>query len=165
MEKCGSQICGNPGNDQVRPLSNTGSCLSYKMGYHEDQICESSSVRYLLLRRQHNDILPLTARKLQQILIPQLDIASRLDLLAIKLRPITTLQIDDIRLHPPLCLPYSILVLCSLHNVSELDGGMLLRGAGMLEHNVGNLVRFPQEPARLRVELHRVDHVLALEDE
>ena len=120
---------------------------------------------FLLFRwRQHDHVLALTARELEDIFISQLEVATRFDILAIQFSAIAALQIDHIWLDLPLRAPHPELVFHDLLYVPELYHGMLPAGARVLKHVVHHLVGATQQPAALLPQLDCVDYIVALEN-
>src|SRR5699024_5539285 len=110
---------------------------------------------------QHKDILPLTLPKLNHIPAPNLHIPSPFHRTPINARPSLTLQINNIRLHPALPLP----VLIPLLNMPKLNRSMLPTGTRVLRGEVHDADLPPHKPATPRAKRHRIQNVLALEDE
>jgi hypothetical protein len=96
-----------------------------------------------LWRRQDEDIFPLTKTNLHDISSSDLDESTGVNLGAIQGCPVATLEIDDIRPHPPV----SVTKLIDLVRVSKLDDSMLLTRAWMFYRQIHNSRFSAQEPA------------------
>lgn len=110
--------------------------------------------------REHEHVFSTRVSKLQDVLVSQLEIPPRWNLLTIQDRPICTLKVDHIRPDSALFVPKFIL----LFNVAELYHGVLFRAAGMLHGEIDNHLLAPDEPAAPFAELDRVENVGTFED-
>lgn len=110
-------------------------------------------------RRQHKHVLPRAQTKLQHILIPQLDVPPRRHRVTVHGRPVGALQIDQVGTDPA----HAVTELVALLHVAELDGGVLLRAAGVVDGEVDDQPLPPDEPAAALAQLDHLEQVRPLE--
>jgi hypothetical protein len=87
--------------------------------------CHVSRLLLRLWGWKHYHILPLAAGELEYILVPELEVATRGDGLAVQLRAVAAFQVDDVWLDLPFGALHSKLIFSRLLNVPELDGRVL----------------------------------------
>ena len=79
--------------------------------------------------RQHHDILSLAVSEANDVAITQLHKSTSLHLLAVQLRSVRAVEINEIRLHPPTL----VTILVSASQIPKLNHSVLLRYAGMFQ--------------------------------
>lgn len=91
-------------------------------------VCVFCYVHSFLLRLcwwQHDDVLPLTASKFEYVLVPQLKVATRLEILSVELCAITAFQVNDVGLDLSLVALDTEFVFNRLLYVPKLDDCVL----------------------------------------
>lgn len=114
----------------------------------------------LILGRQQQHILPATIPKPQQIPTLQLNILPPRQQVTINPSPIRAVQINHIRPHAPHAVPERVLRL----HVPELDHGVLLAAAGVLDGDVDHQPLPPEQPAAARLQPQRFQQRRAFVD-
>lgn len=85
-----------------------------------------------VFRRKHQDVLPRALPELNHILFTKLEVSTLGNLLGIERSTVSTLEVDEVRLH----LADLVAVLVAFLNVAELNNGMLLAHAGMFGQHI-----------------------------
>lgn len=89
------------------------------------RICKQLAMQHAISFRQHHDIFSLAVAKAHHIAVPQLDVSTTSNLLAVQPRSVRAVQVDEIWFD----LAYLVAVLVRLCDVSELHNSVLLADA------------------------------------
>ncbi len=107
-----------------------------------------------ILRSEHDNILPLTQSKFDDVARAKLHEPLCLNLLVVEQGTIAALQVDDVR--PDLCL--SVAEFVHLQGVPKLYDSVLFAATGMLDRYIRDSNFSADKPAATRLQDHRLEY-------